>query len=189
MKPFRETQSLKSEIRCSLLERLKKQRRSTRLQKSCSIEKKLFERREFRRSRTVMFYVSLPEEVETHRMIRSALRLGKRVVVPSLEGRKIRPAEIFDFKKDLSPQRFGILEPRSGRKHLISSREIDLVVVPGIAFDAKGNRLGRGGGSYDRFLKRFKGRVPLIGLAFAFQKVSKLPTSLRDVPVTAVITA
>ena len=136
-----------------------------------------------------MFYVSLPYEVDTHRMIRGALRLGKRVVVPSLEGKRIRPAEIFDFKKDLSPRQFGILEPRRGRTHLVSSREIGLVIVPGISFDAKGNRLGRGGGSYDRFLKRFKGRIPLIGLAFRFQKVPKLPTSLRDVPVSAVITA
>ncbi|MBI4436243.1 MAG: 5-formyltetrahydrofolate cyclo-ligase [Candidatus Omnitrophica bacterium] len=168
---------------------MKKQSRKARLQKSRTIEKKLFQRREFRRSHTVMFYVSLPEEVDTYRMIRLALRLGKRVVVPSLEGRRIRPAEVLDFKKDLSPQRFGILEPRSGRRRLVSSREIDLVVVPGIAFDAKGNRLGRGGGYYDRFLKRFKGRIPLIGLAFRFQRVIKLPTSLRDVPVSAVITA
>ncbi len=178
-----------SEIRHALLERLKKQKPTTRRLKSRRIQTKLFHTREFRKAKMVLFYVSLPEEVETHSMIRRALRMGKRVVVPRVEGRRLIPSEVLHFKKDLARRTFGILEPKEKKMRPVRLRDIDLIVVPGVAFDAKGRRIGRGGGYYDRFLKRFKGRVSLIGLAFRFQKVTKLPTSFRDIPVDAVLTA
>jgi len=178
--------SLKSEIRRSILERLKKQSLNVRIRKSREIEKRLFQRKEFRKAKTVMFYVSLPEEVSTQRMIKRSLALGKQVVVPRLEKNILRPIEIRDMKKDLAPGRFGILEPKK-RRRSVALRRINLVIVPGVAFDARGNRLGRGGGYYDRFLKRLSGRIPLIGLAFKLQKVTTLPTSSRDIPVTTLI--
>lgn len=179
---------LKAEIRRSLLERLKKQNPKIRIRKSRAIEKKLFQRKEFREAKTVMFYVSLPEEVNTRRMIQRSLRLGKRVVVPRVAHRHLEAVSIRNVTRDLARGRFGLLEPK---KHLptVSPWEIDLAVAPGIAFDAKGNRLGRGGGYYDRFLKRLSGRVPVIGLAFKLQRLSSLPTSSRDIPVTTLISA
>ena len=179
-------QSLKSEIRRSILERLKKQGRKARTQKSRVIEKKLFQRREFQNAKVVMFYLSLPEEVETRRMIRRALLLGKRVAVPKCEKGRLKPFEIRNLK-EVAPGRYGIFEPRNARPIRIDL--IDLIVVPGVAFDAKGNRLGRGKGYYDRFLKRVSGRIPVVGLAFKLQKLSALPTSSRDIPVTDLISA
>ena len=181
-------QSTKTEIRRSILERLKKQSPKTRLSKSRIIEKRLFQRKEFQRAKTVMFYMSLPEEVNTRRMIRRTLALGKRVILPRLEKKAIRPVEILDLTKDVAPARFGIFEPRKNRRP-VGIKEIDLVVAPGVAFDARGNRLGRGGGYYDRFLKRVKGRIPVIGLAFRLQKLRTLPVSSRDIPVTTLISA
>lgn len=181
-------QSLKSEIRRSILERLKKQSCKARIRKSRAIEQKLFQRKEFRKAEMVMFYMSLPEEVQTRRMIRRAFSLGKRVALPRLEKNAIKPFEIRSLTKDVVPGRFGILEPKKGKRP-VTTRQIDLVVVPGVAFDAKGNRLGRGGGHYDRFLKRLKGRIPMIGLAYRLQKLPTLPISSRDVPVNALIAA
>lgn len=135
-----------------------------------------------------MFYMSLADEVSTRRMIRRALSLGKRVLLPRLEKNRIRPFEIRDPKKDVAPGRFGILEPKKGWDP-VPLGQIDLVVVPGVAFDSKGNRLGRGGGHYDRFLKRIKGRIPIVGLAFRLQKLRALPVSSRDIPVTTLISA
>ena len=181
-------QSTKTEIRRSILERLKKQSPKARLAKSRIIEKRLFQRKEFQRAKTVMFYMSLPEEVNTRRMIRRTLALGKRVILPRLEKKRIRPVEIRSLTKDVTLARFGISEPRKNR-HPVDIKEIDLVVAPGVAFDAHGNRLGRGGGYYDRFLKRVKGRIPVIGLAFRLQKLHALPTSSQDIPVTTLISA
>ena len=181
-------QSTKTEIRRSILERLKKQSPKARLAKSRIIEKRLFQRKEFQRAKTVMFYMSLPEEVNTRRMIRRTLSLGKRVFLPRLEQNAVRPVAIRDPKKDVVPGRFGILEPKKDRRPAAVG-EIDLVIVPGVAFDSKGNRLGRGGGYYDRFLRRLKGRIPMIGLAFRLQKFHTLPTSSRDIPVTTLISA
>ncbi len=132
--------------------------------------------------------MSLPEEVDTRGMIRRSLRLGKRVLVPRLTNRRLQPVKIRDVQKDLAPGRYGILEPK---KHLkpVSLRTVDLVVVPGVAFDRRCNRLGRGGGYYDRFLKRIKRGIPFIGLAFQLQTVPSLPKSSRDVPVSTLISA
>ena len=181
-------QLLKSEIRRSLVERLKKQSPKTRIRKSRSIEKRLFQTKAFKKAETIMFYVSLPEEVHTRQMIRRSLRLGKRVVVPRLEKKDLKPVEIHHMTKDLVRGRFGIFEPKR-RLRAVAPRKIDLAIVPGVAFDAKKNRLGRGDGYYDRFLKKLRRRVPVIGLAYKLQKVSSLPTSPRDFPITTLIAA
>lgn len=183
-----EAPSTKAEIRRSILERLKKQSPTARIRKSRAIEKKLFQKKVFQKAKTVMFYASLPEEVQTRAIIVKALAEGKRVLLPRLEGIRLQPKEIHDMTRDLVSGRFGILEPKRNFPS-IPLREIDCVIVPGVAFDRKGNRLGRGGGYYDRFLKRLPRKTPSLGLAFRLQTVSALPTSSRDVPVTALIAA
>jgi len=180
-------QLLKSEIRRSVTERLKKQPVKTRLRKSRQIENKLFRKKEFQKAKTVMFYVSLPEEVGTRQMIARALRSGKRIVVPRLVQGRIRPVQIHRVKKDLKRGRYGILEPK--RKTPFNLRQIDVVVVPGVAFDRRKNRLGRGGGYYDRFLKRLHKQTTIIGLAYQLQLLPTLPVSSRDVPVRYLISA
>ena len=84
---------------------------------------------------------------------------------------------------ELIPGRFGIREPVPGR----SPKQLDLIVVPGLAFSAEGNRLGRGGGFYDRFLSTLPQATLKIGVCFEFQRVSSIPHEPHDVTMDAVV--
>jgi 5-formyltetrahydrofolate cyclo-ligase len=180
----------KQEIRGKMLEMLRQHTQEERRRKGNLIKEKLFALTEFVSARFVMFYVSKDGEVETDSMIRRALAIGKKVAVPitMVEERKIVASQVIDVDKELSPGPFGILQPSEPFIRHIPPGELDLVVVPGVAFDKAGNRLGRGAGYYDRFLKNLSGRIPLIGIAFDFQLLDELPVSLHDIPVNKVIT-
>jgi len=163
---------------------------------SKKIEQRLFTLPEFQKARTIMFYVSFRSEVETDNMIRNALDLKKKVVVPVVEGEKIEAREIENPEKELAKGTFGIREPREGFSKKVDPKEIDLVVVPGVVFDKRGGRLGYGRGYYDRFL-RSKSIRPmmhgpskrvLVGLAFHSQITGKIPLLEKDVRVDKIVT-
>ena len=160
-------------------------------QKSAIIKDRLFNEEEFKRARVVMFYVSLHDEVDTLVMIDEALKTGKRVAVPVIlkEEKRLIAGEIHNRLEDLESQHFGIYQPRHDRVKEIPLDDIDLVVVPGVAFDRKNIRLGRGHGYYDRFLSGLPKRTKTIGLAFDFQVLEDLPQDPHDVPVSKIITA
>jgi 5-formyltetrahydrofolate cyclo-ligase len=86
---------------------------------------------------------------------------------------------------DLCPGRYGIREPVGGA----SPEQLDLIVVPGLAFTADGNRLGRGAGFYDRFLSTIPGYAVKVGVCFAFQLVLEIPVECHDVKVDALVCA
>ncbi len=136
-----------------------------------------------------MFYVTHGSEVITDHMITQALREGKTVTVPaiaSVPDRSMRAARIASLKQ-LAPGAYGIREPLPGRCPEVAPEEIDLIVVPGIAFDATGHRIGYGKGYYDKWLRH----VPLrkrIGLAFGVQLVKRIPRSSHDEPVGSIVT-
>ena len=131
----------------------------------------------------------MPTEVDTHPMIKKTLAMGKRVLLPqaNLENKELEIYEIRE-RKDLQKGLFGIWEPDPDRARLADPREADLVLVPGLLFDKKNNRLGRGLGFYDRFLKRLSRKVIKIGLAFSFQVVESIPAEAHDIPVDLVLT-
>jgi len=164
--------------------------------KSEKIEKKLFSLPEFQRAKTVMFYVSFRSEVETEKMIRNALKLKKKIVIPVVHGEKIVVSEIKNLKKELIKRSFGIKEPKKEFRRRVNQKEIDLVVVPGVVFDKRGGRLGYGKGYYDRFLrsKSIRPRMSrshqcaLIGLAFDLQIARKIPLVKKDVKVDKIVT-
>lgn len=158
--------------------------------KSEQIKKSLFEMPEFSKAKTVAFYVAKQSshEVETEDMIKESLKMGKRVLVPIVDKakRKILFSELRDYDSELSPGAFGILEPRPSSRRLVPVIESDLIIVPGVAFDLHGHRLGYGGAYYDRLLRDVSSTKPsvrFIGLAYEMQVVEKLPNSSRDVPV------
>ena len=159
--------------------------------KSAIIKDRLFNEEEFKRARVVMFYVSLKDEVDTLTMIDEALKMGKRVAVPVIlkEEKRLIAGEIHNRLEDLESQHFGIYQPRQDRVKEVPLDDIDLVVVPGVAFDRKNIRLGRGHGYYDRFLSGLPKRTKTIGLAFDFQILEDLPQDPHDVPVSTIITA
>jgi len=130
----------------------------------------------------VMTYVSTGLEIETHGLIRQLLALGQTVCVPAFVGEYV-PAEIHDFDADLGPGRFGILEPKSP---VIVAKLPDVCLVPGLAFDVKGNRLGRGRGFFDALLRTMRGAK--IALAHDFQLLDEVPAEAHDVRVDFIVT-
>lgn len=156
------------------------------IEKSAKIMSRLFSLSEFRGAKTIMFYVDAGNEVKTRDGITKALSEGKRVVVPKVKkGYGLLAIEIKSLD-ELSPGTFGILEP-AGEKG-ISPEEIDLVVVPGVAFDKRGNRMGYGAGYYDSFLPKLRPEVKKVAVAFEMQVTDSLPAEEHDVKMDLIIT-
>ncbi|MDZ7362229.1 MAG: 5-formyltetrahydrofolate cyclo-ligase [candidate division KSB1 bacterium] len=140
----------------------------------------------FLHAQAVQTYVALCREVDTHELIRRLLRAGKQVAAPKVEsGNELQQYFIKDFS-ELHPGAFGILEPPAHPSRLASPEQFDLVLVPGLAFDRAGHRLGAGKGYYDRFLAQIK--APKIALAFAFQIVEQIPVEAHDQRVNVIVT-
>lgn len=160
-----------------MLKRLKKQNEVERLKRSFQIHKKLFSLPEFVKAKLILFYLSFGGEVETHRMIDKAISLGKKVAVPVINRRdkKFTPSLFCGCGCDLEVGPYGIYQPKPERVRNVPLNKIDLIVVPAVAFDLKGNRIGRGVGYYDRFLNSLPKRIPSVGLAFDFQVLGRIP--------------
>jgi len=144
------------------------------------------EQREFADARSVMIFLPMPGEIDARDIARAAWSQGKRVSVPKIRAPGVMDAvEIASLDTDLSPGTFEILEPNGDKA--IPTGELDLIVAPALAFDRQGNRLGRGGGYYDRFIARCEGSL-VCGLAFSSQLLDELPAEPHDRPVNMVAT-
>ena len=181
----------KDELRKTLLRRLKQQKEDERRRKSEAIWRKICRLTAFRRAGIVCCYVALPYEVQTWRMIEDMLALGKRVVVPVVQPRtkRLRLSELLDPYAELARGMFGVWEPVASAIRPVPVRDVDLVLVPGLAFDRRGHRLGHGHGFFDRFLARLPKATPTMGLAFRFQLLDRLPIAPHDHAVQTVLTA
>ena len=139
----------------------------------------------------VMSYVDFGREVQTVPLISDLLNQGRQVVVPYCEKGEL---QLFRLKnlKELAPGYFGILEPKIELRQFsdrhIQPEELSLILVPGVAFDAQGGRLGRGKGFYDRFLKKTQKNTLKIGLAFDCQMFDVIPISENDQYVDVIAT-
>jgi len=156
---------------------------------SLLIKESLFRLPQFLAARSVMFYVSFRSEVETHAMIREALASGKTVVVPvtDMQNKRLALSRLEDFDKDLAPGIWGIPEPPQEKIRPVAYHDIDLVIAPGAAFSANGNRIGYGGGFYDRLLRESGKKA--CALAFEMQILSDIPNNPgQDVPVDYILT-
>ena len=181
----------KDQLRRAILRRLKQQQEDERRQRSEAIRRKVFRLTAFRRAKTICCYVALPYEVQTWRMIEEMLSKRKRVVVPVVQPRSKRLAlsAVCDPDADLAKGAFGVWEPKRSARRPVALREVDLVLVPGLAFDRRGHRLGHGYGYFDRFLARLPKATPTVGLAFRFQLFDRLPAASHDRAVQTVLTA
>ena len=139
----------------------------------------------FEKAGTVLSYVSMAREVGTHNLIRHCLLAGKKVCVPAFDRERKRyfVVSIEDFDRDLGLGYHGILEPRDAEP---TATQADLAIVPGLAFDNRGNRLGRGKGYFDALLAGFEGVKA--ALAFDFQVVDHVPVAAHDVPMNLIVT-
>ena len=156
-----------------------------RAAKSREICRKFLSLADYSSARTVMIYMSFRSEAETEDIARRVLSDGKRLVVPKCEvkTREILPCEIKSLD-ELRSGEYGISEPTKIR--LCGKSEIDIAVVPALAFDKDNFRLGYGGGYYDRFLKDFTGLSA--GLCFSECMTDKLPRGEFDVRTDMVLT-
>ena len=181
----------KRQVRTTLLRRLKQQKEDERRRKSAAIQRKICRLTAFRRAKTVCCYVSLPYEVQTWRIIEEMLVQGKRVVVPVMQPKTKRLwlSEIRDPAHELARGAFGVWEPVPSARRPVRARDVNLVLVPGLAFDHHGHRVGHGHGYFDRFLARLPQTTPTVGLAFRFQLLDRLPTAAHDHAVRTVLTA
>jgi 5-formyltetrahydrofolate cyclo-ligase len=180
---------MKREIREQARANRRKQTNKDRL--SRQICRKLAALPEYVHAATVMFYVDLGPEVRTRRYLPAVWKDGKRIVVPYCAGEQL---ELFYLESldELAPGTLRILEPkaelrsRADRKADLS--QVDLIVVPGVAFDRRGGRLGRGKGYYDRLLRQAPSETSLVALAFECQLFPEIPMLPYDVYVHKVIT-
>lgn len=180
----------KSELRQNLLRKLHQQPEQARLSKSDRISRAVRRLASYRKARVILCYAAFDGEVETRPLLEAALAAGKRVAVPLMRpGHRLAVAQIRCARTGLSRRgRFGVPEPEDRTARPVDPGALDLVVVPGLAFDRAGRRLGRGKGYFDRFLARVPARVPRVGLAFSFQILDGLPSEPHDQPVGAVVT-
>lgn len=146
---------------------------------------------EYERAATVMFYVDMRSEVRTRFALEAALRSDKRIIVPFCAGDELGLFHL-EAMTDLEIGTFGILEPLDALRSLpgrkSSVRELDLILVPGVAFDSHGGRLGHGRGYYDKLLKNARPDTPLVALAFECQLFPKIPMGKHDVFMDKVVT-
>ena len=156
--------------------------------KSGEIVRRLTKLREIRETSTLMVFLSFGSEVLTDGLIEWGWNAGKRIVVPLCrpEGRVLSPCRIDSFA-DLETGHYGIREPKADRFQVVPPGEIDAVLVPAVAFDRRGYRVGYGGGYYDRFLPKVP-RAAKIGAVFACQIVPEVPIDRYDVQTERIAT-
>lgn len=160
------------------------------LELSRAVMKNLISCPEYRDSRVIATYVAKREEVKTEGIIRHSLKLGKRVLVPVShpENTSLVFSEIRDYERELAPGHFGVAEPVSQYMRPVSLNEADLILVPLIAWDERGYRLGYGKGYFDSALAGVGASSVTMGLGLESQRVRRIPEEKHDIPLMAVAT-
>jgi 5-formyltetrahydrofolate cyclo-ligase len=178
----------KGEIRKKILELRNAMLPEEIAAKSGEIARRLTKLREIRESSTLMVFLSFGSEVLTDELIVWGWEAGRRIVVPLCrpKGRVLTPCLLSGFD-ELEKGHYGIREPKTDRLRPVPQEEIDAVLIPAVAFDRCGHRVGYGGGYYDRFLPEVP-RAARIGAAFACQIVMEIPPDPHDVPVDRIVT-
>ena len=176
----------KQSLRLKMLEKRKKLSIVEVYKKSKIIQKKIEDNPFFKKSDYILIYVSYDHEVYTHDLIKKFLQTEKKILIPRsrMQTHTIDPILLKNWE-ELTPGSYGILEPK---KHInFLSSNIDLILIPGLGFDISGNRIGYGKGYYDRLINRIPQAI-LIGLAFDFQIVRRIPREIHDKKVDFIIT-
>jgi 5-formyltetrahydrofolate cyclo-ligase len=138
-------------------------------------------------ARTILFFAPLPEELDVWPLLNEALAANKSVALPRYDKQTSQylACEVRHPERDLRPGQFGILEPNGACPQFVLNR-LDFILVPGLAFDLRGARLGRGKGYYDRLLPAVRGVT--CGVAFEQQIFRELPAASHDIHVSCILT-
>ena len=146
---------------------------------------------EYQSAKTVMFYVDVRSEVRTRHYLATALTHGKKIVVPFCVDGELELFHLEDMN-ELETGMYKILEPKKDLRESPAKKfdvkDLDLIMVPGVAFDKRGARMGHGFGYYDKLLERARPEAPLVALAFECQLFPEIPTQEHDVFMDKIIT-
>ncbi|MDA0706336.1 MAG: 5-formyltetrahydrofolate cyclo-ligase [Proteobacteria bacterium] len=183
---------MKAQIRQSALKARRAMSAESRNFASAKICSKLVRSHEFFAAKSIACYLPMPDEVDPCRIIERAWRAKKRIFCPVTENDGKMFYRRLERDSTLKRNQFGLWEPVDGE--IIAARQLDLVITPLVAFDADNNRIGMGGGYFDRYFA-FQKRAPrwlrpkLIGLAFDCQKFEKIASNPWDIRLYAVVSA
>ena len=159
-------------------------------EKTRAIEAKLFDFANFLEAKIALLYISGDYEVATENIIKRSYAYGKIVVLPAFDPVKFEMnlMKVDNFEKDLISGPRGVLEPDASRCKIVPLERIDIAVLPGLAFDEKGARLGSGKGYYDRLIPRLAITTRKVALTFEEQIVPQVPMESHDKHVDIIIT-
>jgi 5-formyltetrahydrofolate cyclo-ligase len=179
----------KSELRSKMLEKRSSLSWQDVQIKSHAINEALFAQDSFREAKTILLYLPIKKEPNSLPIIKNAWKTEKQVLVPvTIPEKKELLLSRLDSLKDLTEGYYGIPEPKKTRLHAVEPHNVDLCLLPGVAFDTNGYRLGYGGGYFDRFLPKLRPDCLKIALAYNFQILESLEHLPHDLPVDMIIT-
>lgn len=197
---------MKKKIRARLLRKRDSITPELKVQKENAIKKRLFALKEYKRANSLLAYVSFRSEVDTTGFLQDVINSGKKLVLPVVDSRN-KVLMLYEVKEttELEDGYMGILEPGVRENREVSLSDVDLVIIPGAGFDLKGNRLGYGGGYYDKLLAGIRDQESgvskkeltpkpqrpgpfLIALAFEEQLEDKIPSEPHDIKMDIIIT-
>ncbi|HEU4452541.1 MAG TPA: 5-formyltetrahydrofolate cyclo-ligase [Longimicrobium sp.] len=179
----------KREIRAEARSRLRSLPNEERAVAEEEIARRVWTVPEVAAARTLLLFADLPEEVSTDAIASEALHAGIAIVYPRVQvDTRTMTLHRVTAADQLAPASYGIREPDPARTALVDPAEIEAVLVPGLAWDRRGGRLGRGAGYYDRLFAHEAWRGFRCGVFFAFQEVPAVPTEPWDIPLHAVVT-
>ena len=178
----RKTSMDKKQLRKQIRERKKEFSLSEKIELSRPIFEKIEKEELFKEAKVVLLYYSMDDEVYTHDFVEKHYKT-KTILLPCVDGDDLILRQYLGIESMKAGEQFGILEPVG--KEFNDLEKIDLMIIPGVAFDEEKNRLGRGRGFYDRLLKTVN--ATKIGVCFDFQVVEQVPTEDFDVKMDVVI--
>ncbi|MBL4937123.1 5-formyltetrahydrofolate cyclo-ligase [Clostridium sp. YIM B02515] len=178
----------KSEIRKKILEQRESIDSDIRSKWDESIFKRLITSELYKRANTIFTFVSFKSEVDTHMIINDAISNHKTICVPKINSKQegIKLYKIDSFNQ-LKKGYFGILEPIESCQQ-VDKNSLDLILMPGVAFDRYGGRVGYGAAFYDRFISNMNKHVDKIALAYHFQVLDSVPMNEHDIRIDGIIT-
>ena len=185
-----EIKTAKEQIRKEIANALNGFTEKQRAEKTRAIESKLFEFANFLEARIVLLYIDGENEVRTKNIIKRAYAFQKIVVLPAFDsGRfKVTTLKVDHPDKDLLPGPRGVAQPNPARCKPVPLQKIDIAIIPGVAFDEKGARIGSGHGYYDRFIPDLPATTRKVALALEEQMIPLVPTESHDKHVDIIIT-
>lgn len=176
----------KPSIRRTMLARRKSLSQEELRSASLAVQRKFLETEEFRGAGILVIYAPIHNEVDTSLVMRTALDSGKMLAFPAVVGNRLVFRQV-ERESSLKSGAFGIMEPCSHGR-VFCPEEIDLFVLPGIAFDLNGERIGYGKGYYDKTLHILEGRGKLVAFCYDFQLVDEIRGEPHDVKMDLIIT-